>query len=145
MKTFTGEGLGKILVINLKRGEKVLESIKTAVKEADIRDGVILSAIGSLQKAHFHRVISTKDEPEDEFVFIEKPIELASLQGIIADYEPHFHMVVSDVEQAYSGHLEPDTTVVYLAEITIAEIKGLAVQRVKGEFGIATLEERTGT
>jgi hypothetical protein len=142
MKILSGEGFGRVLVINLKRGEKLLESVKKAVKEAGIRDGVILSAIGSLQKAHFHRVVSLTDEPEDEFVVIEKPIELASLQGIIADYEPHFHMVVSDVGRTYTGHLEPDTTVVYLAELTIAEIRNLDIKRVPGEFGIATLQAR---
>ena len=141
MKTFEGIGFGKILVINLRRGEQLLESIEKAVRDAGIRNGVILSAIGSLQKAHFHRVTSFSDEPVDEFVTIEKPIELASLQGIIADFQPHFHMVVSDQEQVYTGHLEPDTKVVYLVEITIAEIKGLELKRIKGEKNIATLEQ----
>jgi len=142
MTTYSGESFGRILIVNLGRGEKLLESIKEAVRKANIRDGVILSAIGSLQAAHFHRVTSFADSPEDEFVKLERPIELASLQGIIADYEPHFHMVISDQDKAYTGHLEPDTTVVYLAEITIAEIKGLSLARVKGENNIAVLQKR---
>lgn len=142
MTTFTGEGIGKILVINLKRDEKILDSVREAVKKAGIRDGVIMSAIGSLKKAHFHRVTDMSETPVDEYVTIERPIELASLQGIIADYEPHFHMVVSDTEKTYTGHLEQDTTVVYLAEITIAEVKGLALERVKNDLNIATLQQR---
>lgn len=142
MTSYTGDSLGRILVINLSRGEKVLESVEKAVREANIRDGVILGAIGSLQKAHLHRVTSFADKPEDEHVTFESPIELASVQGIIADYEPHFHMVISDRENTYTGHLEPDTTVVYLAEITIAEIKGLELERYKNENNIGTLRER---
>lgn len=61
---------------------------------------MISSAIGSLQKVVLHRVIGTGREPEDEFVTLEKPMELASLQGIVLDGKAHFHMVVSDVENA---------------------------------------------
>ncbi len=142
MKTFKADGLGRVLVINLSRGDQLLESISTAVREAGLKDGIVLSAIGSLHKAHFHRVTSFAETPEDEFVTLEKPIELASLQGLIVDFEPHFHMVISDREHAYTGHLEPDTTVAYLSEITIAELKGLSLQRVKDRNNIAKLASR---
>lgn len=143
MTTFTGEGIGKILVINLSRGEKVLESIREAVKKAGIRNGVVLGAIGSLQRAHLHRVTSLAREPVDEFVVLEKPMELASIQGIIADFQPHLHMVVSDLEKTYTGHLEPDTVVAYLVEITIAELGAVSLERVKNGDNIAQLHLST--
>lgn len=143
MTTFTGKGIGKILVINLSRGEKVLESISEAVKTAGIRNGVVLGAIGSLQRAHLHRVTSLAREPVDEFVVLEKPMELASIQGIIADFHPHLHMVVSDLEKTYTGHLEPDTVVAYLVEITIAELGAVSLKRVKNEDNIAQLRLST--
>jgi predicted DNA-binding protein with PD1-like motif len=142
MKTFKADGLGRILIINLSRGDRLLESISTAVREAGLRDGIVLSAIGSLQKARFHRVTSFAEKPEDEFVTLEKPIELASLQGLIVDYQPHFHMVISDREDAYTGHLEDDTTVAYLSEITIVELKGVSLQRVKDQNNISKLASR---
>lgn len=142
MKTFIGEGLGRIVIINLQRGEKLLESIRTQLKEMGIKNAVVLSAIGSLQKAVFHRVTGMEESPVDEYVTVEKPIELASLQGIVIDGEPHFHMVISDLDQAYTGHLEDGTTVLYLAEITLAEIKGIDLQRKKNELNIAVLEKK---
>ena len=141
MKMYTGEGFGRIVVLNLQRGEKVLETIREQLKEAGIKNAVVLSAIGSLQKAVFRRVTGFDREPVDEFVTLEDPIELASLQGVVIDGEPHFHMVVSDLNQTYTGHLEEGTTVVYLSEISLAEIKGLTLKRVKDENNIAVLQE----
>jgi len=142
MKVYTGEGLGRIVILNLQRGEKVLESIRTQLKELGIQNAVVMSAIGSLQKAVFHRVTGFDREPVDEFVTLEDPIEMASLQGVVIDGEPHFHMVISDLDKAYTGHLEEETTVVYLAEISLAEIKGVSLKRVKDENSIAVLEEK---
>jgi len=144
MTTFTGNGIGKLLVINLSRGEKVLESIIEAVKKAGIRNGVVLGAIGSLQRVHLHRVTSLAREPVDEYVVVEKPLELASIQGLIADYQPHLHLVVSDLEKVYTGHLEPDTVVAYLVEITVAELGAVSLQRVKNENNIAQLQPCKG-
>lgn len=142
MKRFISEGFGRIVLINLKRGDKLLESVKEQLKEAEIKNAVILSAIGSLQKAVFHRVTGMEDSPVDEFVTIEKPLELASLQGLVIDGEPHFHMVISDLEHAYTGHLEEGTTVLYLAEISFAEIKGIEMERVKSELNIAVFKQK---
>jgi uncharacterized protein len=142
MKIYAGERLGRIVIINLQRGEKVLESIRSQLKELNIPNAVVLGAIGSLQKAVFHRVTGFDAEPVDEFVTLEKPIELASLQGVVIDGEPHFHMVVSDLDKTYTGHLEDGTTVVYLSEITLAEIEGLALRRVKDENNIAVLQPK---
>ncbi|WP_319562137.1 PPC domain-containing DNA-binding protein [Marispirochaeta sp.] len=142
MRTFIGEGLGRIVVLNLQRDEKVLESIRGQLAELGIKNAVVMSAIGSLKKAVLHRVTGFEKSPVDEFVTLEKPIELASLQGVVINGEPHFHMVISDLEQAYTGHLEEETTVVYLAEITLAEIKGLSLKRVKDENNIAVFEKK---
>lgn len=141
MVKYTAEGLGKVLILNLKRGDLLLETIETELKESGIANALITGAIGSLQKAVFHRVIGTGPKPEDEYITVEKPLELASLQGIVLDYKAHFHMVISDVEKAYSGHLEPGTTVLYLSEITLVEIKGAALHRVKDENGIGVIKE----
>jgi predicted DNA-binding protein with PD1-like motif len=81
MKSFTLSGYGRVVVINLERGEKLLESIKARLADEGIKNAVITSAIGSLQKAVIHRVTGFEESPVDEFVTVEKPMELASLQG----------------------------------------------------------------
>lgn len=139
MKSFVSSGFGRIIVLNLHRGEKLLESIKAKLAEEGIRNAVITSAIGSLQKAVFHRVTGMEPSPVDEFITVEKPLELASLQGVVIDGEPHFHMVVSDLTQSYTGHLEEETTVLYLVEITLAELTDLDIVRRKNDLNIANL------
>ena len=137
MNAFMGSGFGRVVTINLKRGEKLLESIRDQLKKEGIRSGIVLCAIGSLEKAVIHRVMDNGVTPKDEYVTIEQPMELASLQGIIADGEPHFHVVISDLKKTYTGHLEPETTVLYLAEIAIAEINDLEIRRIKDDNNIA--------
>lgn len=132
MRHFMSSGFKRVLVLNLLRGDKLLESIREKCAEVGIKYGVITSAIGSLQRVHLHRVISTAETPEDEYIVIEKPMELASLQGLIIDGNTHIHMVVSDREQSYTGHLEEGTIVLYLVEISIAELDGLSMVRKKG-------------
>ena len=139
MISYVREGVGRIVIMNLERGDLLLESIREELARLEIRNAVITSAIGSLQKVVLHRVTGIQREPVDEFVTIENPIELASLQGYVLDGHPHFHMVVSDLEQTYTGHLEEGTTVLYLVEISLLEIKNPGLVRVKDENNIAKL------
>lgn len=139
MNYFNGGQFGKILVLNLVRGDKLLESITEQLAKQGVKNAVVLSAIGSLQKAVFHRVTGMGNEPIDEFITIEQPMELASLQGLVVDGHPHFHMVISDLKNTYTGHLEEDTTVLYLVEITLVELSGINLERKKEEYGIAKI------
>ena len=142
MISYCKEGTGRLVVINLERGDLLLESIRDELKRLGIKDAVITSAIGSLSKVRLHRVMSMDVKPVDEFITIEKPMELASLQGFVLDGHPHFHMVVSDLEQAYTGHLEEGTTALYLVEISLLELKNVGLKRVSDELGIAKLRPK---
>lgn len=139
---FQGKGTGRVVIINLQRGDLLLESIEESLKDMGIKNAIITSAIGSLQKAVFHRVTGMEREPVDEFVTVESPLELASLQGVVIDGHPHFHMVISDPKMPYTGHLEHGTTVLYLVEITLLEVEGISLKRVKDENNIAILTDR---
>lgn len=144
MTKYKGYELGEVIVLNLQRGDLLLETIESELKKSEIKDALLTSAIGSLQKVVLHRVIGTGREPEDEFVTLEKPMELASLQGMVLDGKAHFHMVVSDVEQSYTGHLEPGTTVLYLGEVSLVELKGVSLCREKNENNIGMIVEKGG-
>ena len=143
MISFCKEGTGRLVVINLERGDLLLESIRDELARLGIRDAVITSAIGSLSKVVLHRVTGFEPKPVDEYITLEKPMELASLQGVVVDGHPHFHMVVSDLEQAYTGHLEEGTTALYLVEISLLELKNVGLKRVSDELGIAKLRPKT--
>ena len=136
MISYCNESTGRVVVINLERDELLLESIKSELEKLRIRDAVIISAIGTLSKLVLHRVITFEPKPVEEFITIDEPMELSSLQGILLDGHPHFHLVVSDLKQAYTGHLEEGSTILYVAEITLLELKNAGLKRVPDEFGI---------
>ena len=62
---------------------------------------------------------------------------------MVVDGEPHFHIVFSDLEGTYSGHLEDGSIVFCLVEVVLAEIEGLALTRVIRDSPFKLLEERT--
>ncbi|MEJ6949738.1 PCC domain-containing protein [Natronospora cellulosivora (SeqCode)] len=130
MNSFIGEGLGRIIVLSFDRGDKLLEGVKKELADIGVENAVLLSAIGTLDKAVYHRITTTAEPPEDETLIIEGPIELSAVDGMVIKGEPHFHMVFTDLKETYSGHLEDDSTVLYLAELVLAEIKGLDIKRV---------------
>jgi predicted DNA-binding protein with PD1-like motif len=143
MRCFSSEGLGRIIVMNFERGEELLKGVRDQVAKLGIKNAVILNAIGTLEKAVYHRVSTMDAKPVEQFITVNKPIELSSVQGMVIDGQPHFHMTFTDLEKTYSGHLEDGTIVLYLAEIVLAEMKGLNLFRKKNELNIALLTEKS--
>ncbi len=142
MRTIVCERFGRIVILSFDRGEKLREGIRAKLQELGIKNAVLLSAIGTLEKARFHRIKHTHARPEDEIFEVEAPIELASIDGVVADGEPHFHMVFQDLSRAYAAHLEDGSVVCYLAEIVLAELKGVELTRVSNANGVALLQQK---
>jgi predicted DNA-binding protein with PD1-like motif len=51
---------------------------------------------------------------------------------MIANGKLHTHISVSGGRGTYGGYLEPESRILYLAEIVIAEITGASFKRVTG-------------
>jgi len=130
MDIFPSGRITEVIALRLDQGEDVLASIEAAAKKHDIHTGVVLSGIGTLDRARLHHITRTGYPSVDEFVEHEGPIELLSVQGLIADYVPHLHTCISIKEQTYMGHLEPGCRVLYLAEIAIGRLEGVRLRRV---------------
>lgn len=113
----------RTIVIHLKMGEDVLESIKKVIKREGIKSGLVLTGYGTLDIARFHYITHTNLPPNDEFKVIRGPLELISMHGVIADGEPHIHFTFSDADQAYGGHLEPGCRTLYLCDVVLAEVE----------------------
>ena len=142
MKTFTGSTFGKVHVLRIDRGEYLLENIENFIKNENIKNAVILSAIGSLDYCVMHMVMTTGLPSVDNFVrWEDKPLEITSINGIIASGSPHLHMTVSNHEAAYAGHLEHGCRILYLCEIVIAEMNGFAFHRIKNQNNILELTD----
>lgn len=125
MRFWTDEGPTKIHYLHLVKGDDVLECLRQMLREKGIRNGILLSGIGTLNACRMHGVITPELPAKDDFFGWEGiPIELAGLSGIIADYEPHLHMVVTlygEERKTYCGHIEPGCRVLCLAELAILE------------------------
>jgi len=140
MKTYTTKNYGRTVIIHLGKGELILESIQKEIDRLDIRNGILVSAIGSLRKACLHVITNTDDLSVNKFITIEKPIELGAAQGLIIDGEPHLHLVISEPDGMYAGHLEPGCEVQYLAELAILELADVNLTRKLDENGISYID-----
>ncbi len=86
--------------------------------------------IGTLSTFRMHYITHTGFPSKDEFLTIEKPLELVNVSGVIAGGEPHLHVTVScKTEGTWAGHLEEGSRVLYLAEVVIFEFNDLELTR----------------
>ena len=130
MNTITSEGPYQVVTIGLGPEEKLLESIKEAIAKHDIRNGDIVSGVGTLKHCHLHYVDTTEFPPVNKFYVINEPLEIGSISGLIADYEPHLHITVGRREdKVWNGHLENESVVLYLAEICILKMNHHGMKR----------------
>lgn len=129
MELVAGGSIAEVLAVRLDQGEDVLDSLSAIAREHDIHTGVVISGIGTLDRARLHHITHTGYPSTDAFVEYEGPIELLSIDGIIADHVPHLHTCISIKETTYMGHLEPGCRVLYLAEIAIARLEGMRLCR----------------
>ncbi len=140
MRYYVNDDVNRKLVLSLDEGEDVLKCIKEAVKIVDFKNAVVVSAIGTLSQAMLHMIQTTGYPPKELFPrWEDKPLELCSIDGMIINYMPHLHTVISNSLETYAGHLEEDCKVLYLCEILIEELTGFDVERVPQKNGVTSL------
>jgi len=129
MKKFQSGPLGKTIIVELERGDLLIEGICNALEESGVKNALIVSAVGSIQRLKYHRPIDMGEMANDEFFDIEEPMEVGSLTGSVIDGVGHFHIVAASPNGIYNGHLEPGTEVMYLMEVILAEITECDLER----------------
>jgi len=135
---------GNIIAIGLGPDEKLLESVREVIKTKGIRDGVIVSGIGTLKRCHMHYVNTTGFPAENMFYVIKEPLEIVAISGLIADYEPHLHMAAGCRDQkAYVGHIEDGCVVLYLAEFLIMRLDMGLKREIDTQHDISLLKARS--
>jgi uncharacterized protein len=140
MEYFTKNTSGRVFAIRLDGGDDLLDCLMDFIKKEGIKDAFVASAIGTLDRCVLHMVMTTGYPPVEHYErWEDKPLEISSISGIFADGNPHLHMVVSDHEKAYSGHLHQGCRILYLAEIVIVELVPAGLKRVRSEQGILQL------
>lgn len=130
MKCYSGSGLGRTFLLELDRGELIVESIEKVLQENNVKNAYIASGIGSVQHVEFHRPTTLSEVTEDEFLSFDQPFELGGISGTIIDGVAHLHFSMGSKDSLQIGHLEYGTKVLYLAELLIVEISGVSLKRV---------------
>jgi predicted DNA-binding protein with PD1-like motif len=114
-------GASRFVTLRLDPGEDVLLSLRTVVVEHGIRNAVILSGVGSLDRYHFHVVRTTNMPPGNTFVRGDGPFDILTVSGLVVDGEVHAHIAFSNTELAMGGHLEEGCRVLTFAVMVMAE------------------------
>ena len=130
--------LGRVIAVRLKPGTDVLLGLQEACERNGINNGVILSAIGSLQDPHFCNPVELPTKAGygyGETLHLTGPIELTNASGIICHDDQgntnlHVHLTVTDRHgTAHGGHLVEGTKVLLTVDVILAEIEGLVMGR----------------
>jgi predicted DNA-binding protein with PD1-like motif len=110
----------RVVVLRFKYDTELLEGLREAVKQNNIRNGVILAGAGSVRNYQVHQVSNRTLPPTLSFVKDPTgPADLLSMNGYVMDGRLHAHVTLATEEKALGGHLEPGTTVFTFAIVTI--------------------------
>ena len=109
----------RVVVVRLKNGTDLLAGLREAVAREKIRNGVILSAFGSVTSYHVHVVDNTTFPPKDVYKKSEGPYDLLNVSGMILGGRVHPHITLANPTQVVGGHLEEGTRVFTFATISI--------------------------
>jgi predicted DNA-binding protein with PD1-like motif len=120
----------QIFCVYMEYGDDFCECIEKVAREKGIRAGAVLSGVATFDRARIHHIAHTEFPPADKFVELEGPIELCSVDGIIADGKPHLHCTMAlRGDELFAGHLERGCKVLYLAEAVVAKFSGRDLER----------------
>lgn len=130
---------GQVYAFRIKPGEPFLETIQQVCEENNILNGVILSAMGSLDGARFFAPVEI---PEKEFPYgygdptiMEGPVELIGATGFISHGDEnevllHVHVSLGDDKgNGFAGHLIEGNKALFTIDVVLMELEGLAFKR----------------
>ena len=121
----------RVVVLRMKNKVDLLHGLEEMVKAQGIKNGVILSGIGSLRGYHVHQ-INNRDFPTRNIFTkaLTTPCDLVGMNGYVVNGVVHAHMSLGTGEKAINGHLEPGTEVFTYAIVTIGVMNGTDLSKV---------------
>lgn len=111
----------RLVLVRLNPGEDVLVSLRSAAGELGIRNAVIVSGVGSLDRYRVHVVETTNMPPGNVFVDDEGPFDIVAMTGLIVNGGLHAHITFSDPDRTLGGHLEEGCRVLTFAVVAMIE------------------------
>jgi len=109
----------RLEIVRMRSGTDLLEGLKQAIGEKNIKNAVILAGIGSVTDYHFHVVSDKNLPPAEEYPKASRALDLTTLQGYILNGRIHAHMTLSDENNAFGGHVEPGTKALTFFIVTL--------------------------
>ena len=110
----------RVLVLRFKYETDLLTGLERMVSQQKIRNGVILSGIGSVRGYRVHSVSNRTFPSHDIFVSDPTaPADLVSMNGYVINGRVHAHVTFANADKAFGGHLEKGTEVFTFAVVTI--------------------------
>jgi predicted DNA-binding protein with PD1-like motif len=111
-----------LVFMRFNPGDDLLAAITEGVEKNGVKNAVILSGLGSVVSHSYHVVSSSVNPPKNEFVKGERPADIVNINGFVINGRVHAHIVFSDTNIAYGGHLESGVEVLTFAILTMAEV-----------------------
>ena len=117
----TGRGEMVCHCIRLKRGEDLMESIKTLCRMKNIQAGVVLSGVGCISSGRI------RDASGVNICEIAEHCEIVSLNGTVSARRCHIHIALSKEDlSTIGGHLCSGCIVNTTCELVIGELPVVA-------------------
>lgn len=124
--------MDRVIVARLLPGTDLLEGLQAVCEKHGLRNGVVISAIGSLDGVRYCNVEAL---PElkcgygyGQVLYLDGPIELTGAGGVICSdtdgsINRHMHISMSDkYGNAHGGHLVKGTRVLMTTDVVLGEI-----------------------
>jgi predicted DNA-binding protein with PD1-like motif len=105
--------------LRLTEGELLKEAIESFVRQQKITAGTVISAVGSLSRAHI-RMAGAQPDAQDIRTY-SGSFEIVSLIGNVGPDRTHLHVSISDADgHVIGGHLKEGCVVHTTVELVIA-------------------------
>jgi hypothetical protein len=90
------------------------------VKEQNIENAVILTAIGSVRNYQVHAVSNRTFPSQDTFTTDPSaPADVIGMSGYVIEGKIHAHIAMANTEKAFGGHLESGANVFTFVAVTM--------------------------
>lgn len=143
----------RAVAVRLSPGEDLLGGIQSACEHFGIHNGAIVSGIGSLRNARFFDPVELPDTKAGYGYStpIEKdgPIEIISVSGSVCTGDDggvllHVHVCYADGQgNIFAGHLIEGNKVLLTADLVIAELEGVVLERrMDPDLGVCLIHPR---
>lgn len=110
--------LKRVVLVRLKYQTDLLDGLKEAIKNENIKNAVILSGVGSVISYHVHAVSNTTLPATLAYTVHDGPMDLIAVNGYVLGGRIHAHITMTDDKRAIGGHLHEGTKVFTFAIVT---------------------------